>query len=202
LNELRFFRNGITYYGKILDKEYATKVYYFLMKFKEKIKPFVIILRGPLGVGKSTIAKTLAEELDAEHFSIDLILEQEGLDKVDEKKGCIPLSNFIKANEKIIPKIKELLFLNKSAIIEGNFYHKEQIENLIKALEGEKVHVFTLKTKLATCIKRDAGRKNGYGKEAAKAVYKFVSKFDYGKVIDTENKTEEEVVEEIKKEIK
>src|SRR3989344_7599825 len=32
LNELRYFRNSVTYYGKILDKEYAEKV----MKFTEK----------------------------------------------------------------------------------------------------------------------------------------------------------------------
>jgi len=30
MNELRYFRNGITYYGKILDKEYATKVFDYL----------------------------------------------------------------------------------------------------------------------------------------------------------------------------
>lgn len=33
LNELRYFRNGINYYGKILDVEYAEKVYDFVNKF-------------------------------------------------------------------------------------------------------------------------------------------------------------------------
>ena len=116
-----------------------------------------------------------------------------------EKQGAIPIGNFIKANEKIIPKIKEALMLNKSAIIEGNFYHKKQLEHLINALEGEKVYVFTLKAKLATCIDRDKKRQNPYGKKATEAVYKLVSKFNYGTVIDTENKTEKEVVEELKK---
>ncbi len=37
VNELRFFRNGIIYYGKILDKEYATKVYEFLNKVLPKL---------------------------------------------------------------------------------------------------------------------------------------------------------------------
>ncbi|MFH0832021.1 MAG: hypothetical protein V1886_04130 [archaeon] len=32
MNELRYFRNGITYYGRILDKEYAEKVIKFLDK--------------------------------------------------------------------------------------------------------------------------------------------------------------------------
>jgi len=38
LNELRYFRNSITYYGKILDKEYAQKVFYFLNKIVEKLR--------------------------------------------------------------------------------------------------------------------------------------------------------------------
>lgn len=38
LNELRYFRNSITYYGKILDQEYAEKVYAFLDKIIEKLK--------------------------------------------------------------------------------------------------------------------------------------------------------------------
>lgn len=32
LNGLRYYRNSVTYYGKILDKEYAEKVYAFLEK--------------------------------------------------------------------------------------------------------------------------------------------------------------------------
>lgn len=38
LNELRYFRNSVTYYGKILDKEYAEKVYAFLNKIIIKLK--------------------------------------------------------------------------------------------------------------------------------------------------------------------
>lgn len=36
-NKLRYFRNGITYYGKIFDKEYAEKVINFLEEIKNKI---------------------------------------------------------------------------------------------------------------------------------------------------------------------
>jgi hypothetical protein len=38
LNELRYFRNSIMYYGKILDKEYAEKVYTFLINMLKKLK--------------------------------------------------------------------------------------------------------------------------------------------------------------------
>ena len=37
LNELRYFRNSVTYYGKILDKEYAEKVFNFLNKIYPKL---------------------------------------------------------------------------------------------------------------------------------------------------------------------
>ena len=37
LNELRYFRNSITYYGKILDKLYAEKVFDFMNKILPKL---------------------------------------------------------------------------------------------------------------------------------------------------------------------
>lgn len=41
MNDLRYFRNGIHYYGKILDKEYAEKVLEFLNKIVPKLKELV-----------------------------------------------------------------------------------------------------------------------------------------------------------------
>ena len=38
LNELRYFRNSIMYYGKILDIDYAKKVFDFLNKIMPKLK--------------------------------------------------------------------------------------------------------------------------------------------------------------------
>ena len=38
LNDLRYFRNSVTYYGKILNKEYAQKVYDFTRKIVGKLK--------------------------------------------------------------------------------------------------------------------------------------------------------------------
>ncbi len=37
LDELRYFRNGIKYYGRILDKEYATKI----LKFMNRVYPLL-----------------------------------------------------------------------------------------------------------------------------------------------------------------
>jgi len=38
MNELRYFRNGVVYYGKILDKHYAEKVLKILEKIYPKLK--------------------------------------------------------------------------------------------------------------------------------------------------------------------
>jgi uncharacterized protein YutE (UPF0331/DUF86 family)/broad-specificity NMP kinase len=211
LKDAKGMRNIIAHeYGRIDDElvfeavtqEISKDAKEFLNKIENNMHPFVIIIRGILGIGKITIAKMLTKDLGADYFSIDSILEQEGLDKVDEKQGCIPLSNFIKANEKILLKIKETICLNKTVIIDGNFYHKEQLDNLVNSLSDSKVYIFTLKTSLKTCIQRDKERQNSYGKDAATAVYKLVSRFDYGIIIDTENKTEKVVVEEIKEGLK
>lgn len=41
MNDLRYFRNGILYYGKILNKEYAERVLEFLDKVYPKLKNLV-----------------------------------------------------------------------------------------------------------------------------------------------------------------
>jgi len=41
LNELRYFRNSVTYYGKILNKDYAQNVFDFLNKVYPTLKKLV-----------------------------------------------------------------------------------------------------------------------------------------------------------------
>jgi predicted kinase len=158
---------------------------------------YFVVIRGPLGIGKSTIAKQLAELLNGDYISIDAVLEENGLDKVDEKEGCIPVKNFIRANEIAIPKVRASLNKGKVVVFDGNFYHREQLDNLIKGLKDYKNFVFTLKAPLEICIERDSKRKRAYGKDAAAAVHCLVSKFDYGLIIDSCNKTPEQTVKEI-----
>ncbi|MBU0466866.1 MAG: hypothetical protein KKF39_04300, partial [Nanoarchaeota archaeon] len=51
LDQMRFFRNGMLYYGTILDKEYAEKVIEFTKKNYGKLKEILDKL-GKSGVGK------------------------------------------------------------------------------------------------------------------------------------------------------
>lgn len=156
----------------------------------------LILLRGPLGVGKTTLAKKLGAALNARVVSIDSVLEENGLDHA-EGKG-IPLKNFLKANAIILPQIKTTLSEGKSVVVDGCFYHKEQIEHFIQNVDVP-CAVFTLKASVETCIARDKEREKVYGEGAAVAVHGMVSRFDYGIVIDTEGKTPEETVREITK---
>ena len=154
----------------------------------------VVLIRGPLGVGKTTVAKAVAKKLHAAYFSIDRILEELQLDKSDGE--CIPAKNFIAAQEHVLPQIKDALRDGQAVVIDGNFYHKEQIEYFNQHVEG-RVQIFTLHSSIEICIERDSKRKKPYGEDAARAVHSLVSRFDAGTVIDTTNKSALDSVQEI-----
>ena len=154
---------------------------------------YFVIIRGPLGVGKTTIAKRLAKQLNAEYISIDNLLKKYDLDKIEGE--CIPLKNFIKVIENVLPKVKTYL-KNKTVVFDGNFYHKEQINYLVKNLDTPH-YVFTLNAPIHVCVERDTARETPLGEEAAKAVHKLVMRVNYGTQINTEGKTTDEVVKEI-----
>ena len=150
---------------------------------------FCIIIRGPLGCGKTTISKELSKALDARHFSVDKVLEENKLEDWD--KGYISLKSFLKANDILS---LEVVKSKVPVIIDGNFYYKEQIEDLISKLDS-KHYVFTLKTSLDICIDRDKKRKSSLGEDAVKEVFKKVNEFDYGIVIDVSKTLKESVAE-------
>jgi tRNA uridine 5-carbamoylmethylation protein Kti12 len=157
--------------------------------------PYLVVIRGPLGVGKSTIATLLAQKLDAYYVSIDKVLEDNDLDKRLETEECISVLNFIKANEIELPNILKSLAQGQSVVVDGNFYHKEALEHLINSSKEYNVHVFTLKSPLEICIDRDSKRANPHGHWPAVAVHKLVSRFDYGICIDTSTQTVDKTLE-------
>ena len=95
---------------------------------------YYIIIRGPLGCGKSTISKALAKRLKAEHFAVDRILDEFNLTK-DKEKGYISQKSFFKANEIIAERAKKILDDGRSVVFDGNFYWKSQIDDLISRLD-------------------------------------------------------------------
>ncbi len=53
---------------------------------------FYVIIRGPLGCGKSTISKELAKKLKAKYFSVDDLVEQ--VKGKDREEGYISQRRF------------------------------------------------------------------------------------------------------------
>lgn len=162
---------------------------------------YYILIRGPLGIGKSTIAKRLSKELDAEYIAYDRILDENDLHK-DKEKGYISQKSFFKANEIAEKRARQLLKVKRLVIFDGNFYWRSQIDDLIKKLEDYQGYVFTLKAPLKVCIDRDSKRRKIHGKDATEAVYKKSTSFSYGIIIDTNKKTIKQVVDEIKKRLR
>lgn len=153
---------------------------------------YYIIIRGPLGSGKSTISEKLAQLLDAKHVHVDEVLEKHGLDTRPPDAPCISAENFIKANEIVLPEAKQFLDDGKIVIFDACFYHKEVIEHLVQNLPYEH-YIFTLKAPLELCIQRDSARHKTHGEGAAAAVHSLVSQFDYGTNIDVTGGIEDTV---------
>ncbi|PIR76735.1 MAG: hypothetical protein COU32_00610 [Candidatus Magasanikbacteria bacterium CG10_big_fil_rev_8_21_14_0_10_42_10] len=153
-----------------------------------------IIIRGPLGVGKTTVSKMLAKDLGFEYISVDDILDEY---KLDDGDG-IPVESFLKVNE-IIQSLtkKETL----GYVVDGNFYYQDQIDDFRNKF-GNDISIFTLMSDVDTCRERDAQREKPYGKDAAEYVHMITSQVKAGKEIDTTHISAAETVEAIKNCIK
>jgi len=156
---------------------------------------YYVIIRGPAGVGKTTIGRSLASRINASVTHFDKVMEEMGMDYVEGEKW-IPLQRFLKADEALLPKLADELDGGRNVVLDGNFYHREQIEDLTGKLDFPHA-VFTLKADLDECLKRDRARNNALGERGIEDVFGLVGAFDYGNVIQTKGKTADEVVEEI-----
>ena len=155
---------------------------------------FYVIIRGPLGCGKSTISERLSKILNARYFAVDRVLEEHDLEN-DREAGYISQKSFKRANEIIAPQAQKILDSGKPVIFDVNFYWKSQVDDLISRLDFPH-YVFTLKAPLEVCIERDRKRNKTHGEDAARAVFKKSTGFEYGTVIDI-NKPLKKCIDEI-----
>jgi predicted kinase len=155
---------------------------------------YYIIIRGPAGVGKTTIAKGLAEKLGAYYISVDQILKENGLDVIEGK--WIPERNFIRANEIALDDAVRVLEKGGMVVFDGNFYHRGQLEHLKVNLPYRHM-VFTLEADPDECVRRDSQRAEGIGEKATRAVYGLVTGMQAGKRIETCGRTPEQTEDEI-----
>jgi predicted kinase len=144
---------------------------------RTRARGFYIILRGPLGIGKSTVARGLAARIGAQVISIDQVLEDHDLWSTGR------LSEFLEANTWAVRTVRPVLRKGTPIIFDGNFYWKSQIDDLIGRLDF-RPFVFTLEAPLQVCVERDSRRDRPYGSRAVQQVYAKSTRFDYGTAVD------------------
>lgn len=157
---------------------------------------YFVLIRGPLGCGKTTISEKLARELGVKYVPVDRVLKEHDLTG-DQEDGYISQKSFKRANEIIAPAAEETLQRGVPVIFDGNFYWESQIEDLVNRLNYPH-EVVTLHAPLEVCLERDRGRGKTHGEDAAIAVYEKSTSFTCGIPIDA-TRPLEECVEEIKK---
>lgn len=152
---------------------------------------FYVVIRGPLGCGKTTIAKKLAKAIKGDYLAVDQVMADHDWDHAIPN-GYIPAKSFIQANSVIAQKAQKAVKKNRPIVIEGNFYWKSVTKDLIRKL-GFQPYFFTLKAPIKICILRDQNRRGTIGEDAVRAVYKKTTKFDVGIKINVEKPVEESV---------
>jgi len=149
---------------------------------------YYVIIRGPLGVGKSTVSRKLAQVVRAEYLSVDRVLDEYDIWYAGR------LAEFLKVNEVVARSARRLLKKGSSVILDGNFYWKTQIRDLVKRLD-HRHFVFTLTAPLSVCIRRDAQREVPHGTQAAREVFAKSTRFDFGIDVDATQPLERTVRE-------
>jgi predicted kinase len=153
---------------------------------------YVLIMRGPLGVGKTTVARRLGESIGADVVSVDRLLEEHGLEEWDTDR--ISVRSFLRANDFAVAVVARNLRTRRSTIVEGNFYWAEQLDDLIARIDAPSL-VVRLEAPVAVCLERDARRPvappgtvpqagNRMGEQAVRDVYGFVAAVERGTVVD------------------
>ena len=139
----------------------------------------------------------MAHHIQAEYISVDQVLKDNDL----EAENGYVVEDFLKANKIILSELEKNFDRGTSVIVDGNFYFKEAIDDLVDNVSVD-TQVFTLHAPLDICIERDASREPPHGKDAAEFVYNAVAKVDFGKVIETADKATPQVVMELEKLVK
>ncbi|MBR9705875.1 ATP-binding protein [Candidatus Pacearchaeota archaeon] len=163
-----------------------------------------LIIRGALGIGKSTVSKKLANVLDARHISYDELIDVHPYLLDHKEDGYISQKSFFIANNMALDRARKDLEKRRLVIFDGNFYWKSTLDDFVLKMHdlGYSGQIFTLTAPLDVCMGRDAAREKPYGPEAAKAVYKKANSFESGVEVDTTNINEDDVVNYIIKNLK
>jgi hypothetical protein len=142
---------------------------------------FYALVRGPLGVGKTTIATALASAIGGVRVSIDEILDRPGMEEWED--GRITEASFLRVNEVASELARPTLERGTPVVFDGNFYYRSQVDDLLGRL-GPGSAIFSLRAPLVECIDRDRRRPHSYGEQSVREVFGLVERVDVGIPID------------------
>jgi len=86
----------------------------------------MVMVTGLPGTGKTTFAKELAEQLDAQHLNTDIIRDELG------KRGQYDPETKAAVYDSMLRKADRLLSDNQKVVIDGTFYRAELRERFVK----------------------------------------------------------------------
>ncbi len=124
---------------------------------------YFLVVRGPLGAGKTTVARALAAAIGAEVVAIDDILDREAWDGGSEEL-------FLRANVIAAEEARPALERGVPVVFDGNFYWQRALDDLARRLPFPHT-TFTLDVPIDVCRERDRRRPHSYGEEGVRAVY-------------------------------
>lgn len=151
----------------------------------------LIIIRGPLGIGKTTVSHILSQNLRLEYLSLDKIIDDNYLAPTDLDE--IPLEIYLKANEIIFDLAEKS---KNTFVIDGCFYYQQQIDDLVKKFD-DNVEIFTLAGHVDTCIERDSKRPKVYGEDSNMVTTKIKAGHEIDNTDLSVNETVEKIMEKI-----
>ena len=152
---------------------------------------FYIILRGPAGAGKTTIAKRLAQIYGGHHINIDKVKKSLGLKHSEREK--------LEANKVVIQDASRYLDQGKVVIFDEVLYYKTQLTQL-EQLPYES-YVFSLIAPLDSCLERNRKRRQRGTRKTTdaniKLVHNLVSQLEKGIEIKSYNRPVDDTMNEI-----
>ena len=134
------------------------------------------MIRGPLGAGKTTVARALARRLGARYVSIDELLELEPWDGGTE-------ALFLRTNARAARPARRALRTGRPVVLDGNFYWRSVLRDLADRLAVPH-RVLRLEVPIELCARRDRGRPSRYGLRAVREVYAKVDRVRDGLAVD------------------
>ncbi len=154
-----------------------------------------IFIRGPIGVGKTSVSRSLYDRLRLNYYN-PFLLEFDRFRNENVEEQITDL-NQQRAVELLVHKLNDLIESRCIPIIEGVFYQPELVSYLLNNVYGKSLRI-KLFAPVDVCVERNQNRR--FSREEFRVVntWELLQQDEQGEmVIQTQDRTIEHVVDEI-----